>query len=86
VAAWLDRVRLLRASDFAPPGTAFAPLRSVNVVLSDGRRVSLEVGGAAGERALVRGSDRPAVLAWVSTESLPPWPLRVAELTAAAGP
>ncbi|HEX5044027.1 MAG TPA: DUF4340 domain-containing protein [Candidatus Polarisedimenticolaceae bacterium] len=85
VAAWLDRVRLLHASDFAPAGAPFTPARTVVVTLASGKTLTVELGEAAGERVPVRGSRRPAVVAWVSREAVPPWPLRVADLETAAG-
>jgi hypothetical protein len=85
VAAWLDRVRLLHASDFAPEGAPFTPARSVVVTLAAGTTLTVELGVAAGERVPVRGSRRPAAVAWVSREAVPPWPLRVADLKTAAG-
>ncbi|HET9299920.1 MAG TPA: DUF4340 domain-containing protein [Candidatus Polarisedimenticolaceae bacterium] len=85
VAAWLDRVRLLHASDFAPAGTSVVAARSVTVTLASGKSLTVEIGAASGERVLVRGSLRPAAVAWVSREAVPPWPVRVADLKAAAG-
>ncbi len=85
VAGWLDRVRLLHASDFAPAGTAVVAARSVTVTLASGKTLTVEIGAATGERVLVRGSLRPAAVAWVSREAVPPWPVRVADLKTAAG-
>jgi hypothetical protein len=85
VSAWLDRVRLLHASDFAPSAMPFTAARAVSVTLASGKTLTVEVGEAAGEKVAVRGSRRPTAVAWVSKESIPPWPVRVADLKAAAG-
>jgi hypothetical protein len=75
----------MRGSDFAPEGAAFVAVRSAVLALTGGKTLTIEVGAPAGDRVPVRGSRRPAAVAWISKDAVPPWPLRVADLKTAAG-
>ena len=86
VAGWLDRLRLVRARDYAPPGTALTARYSADVVLRDGTTLTVDVGAEQGQGTPVRTSSRPGVVAWVAAEALPPWPARAAELVTPAAP
>lgn len=85
VAAWLDRLRVMRASTFAPAGTPFLATRSALLTLAGGKTLTIELGEAQGDRVPVRGSRRAGVVGLVSREAVPTFPLRVADLKAATG-